>query len=248
MNLTAILGLSVGVGGILFGNLIEGGHFGALVQGAAFLIVAMGTAGATILSNKSNDLKRSWSLLKQIFTPESDAVQEHLSNEIMDCARLARKESLLALESKSSTLSDPFLREMISSLADGTSQEIIEEVFQEKIQREESQLLAAAKVWTDAGGFAPTIGIIGAVLGLIHVMSNISDTSKLGSGIAVAFVATIYGVGIANLILLPIGNRLKRVVADQIRVREMILSGGLAIYQGLNPNLVQIKLNSFREK
>lgn len=248
MDIAVVLGLVVGIGGILFGNALEGGHFGALIQGAAFVIVFLGTAGATILSNKSSDLKRSWQLLMALFGKGPDEEYTRASQEILECARLARKETILSLEAKSKTLSHPFTREVISSLTDGAEADVLEEIFQEKIHREEQRLLAAAKVWTDAGGYAPTIGIIGAVLGLIHVMSNISDTSKLGSGIAVAFVATIYGVGIANLILLPLGNRLKKVAADQIRLREMILSGALGIPKGLTPNLIEVKLGSFRER
>lgn len=248
VDMAVILGLVVGIGGILLGNAIEGGHFGALIQGAAFVIVFLGTAGATILSNKSADLKRSWSLFMSLFGKGNEEEYAKATAEILDCARLARKETILALEAKAKTLSHPFTREVVASLTDGTDPEIIEEIFLEKIHREEQRLNAAAKVWTDAGGYAPTIGIIGAVLGLIHVMSNISDTSKLGSGIAVAFVATIYGVGIANLIFLPLGSRLKKVAQDQVRLREMILSGALGIPKGLTPTLIEVKLSSFRER
>lgn len=247
MDIAVVLGLVIGIGGILLGNAFEGGHFGALVQGAAFVIVFLGTAGATILSNKSSDLKRSWSLLVSLFGRGAEDDYALASQEILDCARLVRKETILSLEAKAKTLSHPFTREVVAALTDGADAEVLEEIFQEKIHREEQRLLAAAKVWTDAGGYAPTIGIIGAVLGLIHVMSNISDTSKLGSGIAVAFVATIYGVGIANLIFLPLGNRLKKVASDQVRLREMILSGALGIPKGLTPNLIEVKLGSFRE-
>lgn len=247
MDVTAIIGLVVGIGGVLFGNALEGGHLSSLVQGAAFIIVIMGTAGATILSNKTNDLKRSFSLIGEIFSGKDKEYSDSLKLDLLECARVARKENILALEQTVKGIKDPFLKDLITAICDTSDSQVIQDVFEERIYREEATLLSAAKVWSDAGGFAPTIGIIGAVLGLIHVMGNITDTSKLGGGIAVAFVATIYGVGAANLILIPIGNRLKRVAQDRVKIRMMTLSGGLAIQKGLSPGLIQMRLNSFLE-
>lgn len=247
MDLSVIVGLVVGIGGILVGNALEDGHLSALIQGAAFVIVFLGTAGATILSNKSSDLKKSVELLFGLFAASDEKNTKEIRDEILECARIARKENVLALEQRTKSINDPFLRDAIAAICDNSTPELVEEVFLDRIEQEESKLLAAAKVWTDAGGYAPTIGIIGAVLGLIHVMGNITDTSKLGSGIGVAFVATIYGVGIANLILLPIGSRLKRVVQDKMRVKHMVLSGAIGIQKGLSPGLIQVKLNSFQD-
>lgn len=130
-------------------------------------------------------------------------------------------------------------------MIDGIDPKLLENVFENQIQVQEQHLMAGAKVWTEAGGYAPTIGIIGAVLGLIQVMSNLSDTSKLGAGIAVAFVATIYGVGVANLILLPLGSKIKKRIQQDLKVQKMILAGALGIQAGLNPLLLEMKLRAF---
>jgi len=141
--------------------------------------------------------------------------------------------------------SDPFMRSVYRFVVDGVDPEIIRKVFEDEIDLNERRNMAAAKVWSDAGGFAPTIGIIGAVLGLIHVMGNISDTTALGKGIAVAFVATIYGVGSANLIFLPIANRLKTSIRYRSETERMILEGGLAVIGGLNPYIIEQKVEAF---
>ena len=247
MEMATWFGLLIGIGGILIGNAVEGGHISSLIQGAAFLIVSLGTLGATLVSHRSIDLKRAVNMFFLAFSSKSDNEMKSVSEEIIECAKIAKKDSLLALEPKLKDIVNPFLKEIVHAIVDGVKPEMIEEIFQEKISQNEESLLASAKVWTDAGGYSPTIGIIGAVLGLIHVMQNISNTSKLGTGIAVAFVATVYGVGLANLILLPIGNKLKRIVANKIKVQEMILSAGLGIAAGLSPQMVQIKLNGFYE-
>ena len=145
-------------------------------------------------------------------------------------------------------MADPFMQNVMRAVVDGVDPKILRDLFEKQIELEEDSLLAGAKIWTDAGGYSPTIGIIGAVLGLIHVMGNLADTSKLGAGIAVAFVATIYGVGMANLILLPIGSKLKKWVLSQALMKEMILEGGLCIHAGLNPSLTEVKLKPFLEK
>ncbi len=247
MQTTTLLGLIIGIGGILLGNFIEGGHMGSLAQGAAALIVLLGTLGAVIVSSRKQDLDLAWSIFKKTVSKKSDKKGEQTLNEIIDCSRIARKETILSLEPRINNLKDPFLQNVLRSVVDGVDPKVIKEVFEKQITIEEEKLMSGAKVWIEAGGYAPTIGIIGAVLGLIHVMGNLTDTSKLGSGIAVAFVATIYGVGSANLIFLPIGNRIKKWVAEQIRYKEMILEGGLSIQAALPPHLTELKLKSYLE-
>jgi chemotaxis protein MotA len=247
VDITTIIGLGVGIGGILIGNLLEGGHLSALFQGAAFVIVMGGTAGAVMLSTKKKDLRLGLRMVKQVFKEHDETYQKVILNEILDCARIARKESLLSLEPRLPQLRDQFLQSTLRTVVDGVDPQVIRQLFEKQIEVDEKRLLAGAKVWSDAGGFAPTVGIIGAVLGLIHVMGNLTDTSKLGAGIAVAFVATIYGVGFANMIFLPFGNKLKKRVADEMRVKEMILEGALSIQAGLSPMLIEIKLKSFFE-
>jgi chemotaxis protein MotA len=248
MGMTTLLGLVVGIGGILLGNVLEGGHLGSLAQGAAAVIVLTGTFGAVLVSAGKADLKLGFEMFKSAFQNKNDDRSEDVLKEIMDCARLARKESILAIEARISQMPDPFLQNVMRAVVDGVDPQVLRDLFEKQIDLEEQRLMNGAKIWTEAGGYSPTIGIIGAVLGLIHVMGNLSDTSKLGAGIAVAFVATIYGVGFANLLFLPVGTKLKKWVAKQVLVKEMILEGGLSIQSGLNPTLTEVKLKPFIEK
>jgi chemotaxis protein MotA len=248
MEMTTILGLLIGIGGIIAGNLIEGGHLGSLLQLPALIIVVSGTLGAVAISSRREDLKLGFEMFKSVFQKSDEEVNAQIMNEIMDCARLARKESILAIEARIPSMKDPFMQNVMRTVVDGVDPNILRDLFEKQIDLEEERLMSGAKVWTEAGGYSPTIGIIGAVLGLIHVMGNLSDTSKLGSGIATAFVATIYGVAFANLIFLPVGSKLKKWVAQQILVKEMILEGGLCIHAGLNPSLTEVKLKPFLDK
>ena len=197
MDRATFFGLLIGLGGILLGNFIEGGHIASLMQGTAFLIVITGTIGAVLVSNKSKDLKVGFQLFRASFCEQNLDYDKPIS-EIVDCARLAKKDSVLALEPKLNQMQSPMLREILRNVIDGVEPKLTRQIFENIIHKEEQKLLSAGKIWLDAGGFSPTIGIIGAVLGLIHVMGNLSDTAKLGSGIAVAFVATVYGVGFAK--------------------------------------------------
>lgn len=245
MDFTTVLGLLIGIGGILLGNMIEGGHTSALIQGAAAIIVFLGTLGAVLVSSRATDLKLAMSLVRKAFVEDSERELERLLQQILDCSRTVKRESLLALEEKIKNMSNPYLKNALQSVVDGVDPKVLEDVFERQIEIEEDHLMAGAKVWTDAGGFAPTIGIIGAVLGLIHVMSNLSDTSKLGPGIAVAFVATIYGVGFSNLIFLPLGNKVKSKIQNDLKSHRMIVAGALGIQQGLSPALIDMKLRAF---
>lgn len=237
----------IGIGGILLGNFFEGGHIASLVQGTAFVIVFMGTMGAVLVSNKSKDLKTGFALFKQSFREQNLDYDQPIA-EIVDCARVALKESPLALEAKLAQLRSPMLRDVLRNVIDGVEPKLTRQIFDNIIHKEEQKLLSAGKIWLDAGGFSPTIGIIGAVLGLIHVMGNLTDTSKLGAGIAVAFVATVYGVGFANLVFIPIGNKIKKNILEISRHKHMILDGALLVGTGLNPYLIEQKLTSYKSK
>lgn len=245
MQSTTLIGFILGIGGILLGNYIEGGHMGSLAQGAAAIIVFLGTLGAVVVSSRKEDLVLAWKLFKQTISKNSDKKSEEAIEQIVEFSRLARKETILSLEPKIPSIKDPFMQNVIRAVVDGIDAKVIKEVFEKQITIEEEKLMGGAKVWIEAGGYAPTVGIIGAVLGLIHVMGNLTDTSKLGAGIAVAFVATIYGVGSANLIFLPMGSRIKKWVAEQIKYKEMILEGGLSIQASLPPHLAELKLKPY---
>lgn len=245
MQATTVLGLIIGIGGIIVGNLLEGGHIGSLLQLTAAFIVFGGTFGATMVSNRAEDLKLAFEYLKHVFRASEVNERNMIATEIIQSAQTARRESLLALEKNLNKFRDPFMRQVYRFAIDGVDPEVLRKIFSEEISVNERRKLAAAKVWLDAGGFAPTIGIIGAVLGLISVMSNISDTSMLGQGIAVAFVATIYGVGSANLVFIPISNKLKALIRFRSETEHMILEGALAVVSGLNPYLIEQKMKSF---
>ncbi len=246
MDRATILGLLIGLGGILLGNFIEGGHIASLLQGTAFLIVIAGTFGAVLISNRTKDLKTGFQLFKETFKDFEVDFDTPIA-EIIECAKITKKISVLALESKVGSLKTEFLKPMIRNIVDSVDVTVIREISETQIDKEEERLMNASRIWSDAGGYSPTIGIIGAVLGLIHVMGNLSDTSKLGSGIAVAFVATVYGVGFANLIFLPIASKIKKNISVRIRQQQMILEGALMISAGVHPNLIEQKLLAFRK-
>lgn len=245
MEMSIIFGLVVSIGGILLGNFFEGGHIGSLAQGTAALIVFGGTIGSTLISNRREDVMLAFRFLSRALWGDEMRERNGIAEELVQSAQVARKESILSLEKRLNGFSDPFMRSVYRFVVDGVDPEIIRKVFEDEIELNERKNMAAAKVWSDAGGFAPTIGIIGAVLGLIHVMGNISDTTALGKGIAVAFVATIYGVGSANLFFLPIANRLKTSIRYRSETERMILEGGLAVIGGLNPYIIEQKVEAF---
>ena len=246
MDRATIIGLLIGLGGILLGNYIEGGHIASLLQSTAFLIVTTGTFGAVLISNRTKDLKTGFELFKESFN-DFEVDFDTPIGEILDCAKIVKKDTVLALEPKVNSLQTDFLKPMIRNIVDSVDPVLIREISETEIEKEEERLLNASKIWSDAGGYSPTIGIIGAVLGLIHVMGNLSDTSKLGAGIAVAFVATVYGVGFANLIFLPIASKIKKNISIRIRQKQMILEGALMISEGIHPNLIEQKLMAFRK-
>lgn len=245
MQMTAVLGLIIGIGCVVIGNSLEGGSVFALLQIASAFIVFGGTLGATMLSNRVEDLRLALTYLKKVFAGNETGERNAIAAEIMQAATLARRESVLALETKLAKFSDPFMRTVYRFVIDGVDPDVLRKVFQEEIAVNERRKMAAAKVWSDAGGFAPTIGIIGAVLGLISIMAHLADTEMLGQGIGVAFVATIYGVASANLIFIPIANKLRALIRFRAETEHMILEGALSVITGLNPYLIEQKLRAF---
>lgn len=245
MDFLTLIGIALGLGGIIAGQVLEGGHVGSILQFTAFLIVFGGTLGAVLIGTTRNELALAVSLFKEAFQEGNDDDAIRVSKEIIDLAQIARKETILALEKRLPEVSFPFTRSVLRLMIDGVDAAVIRDVFEREIDQEEERLNSAANVYADAGGYAPTVGIIGAVLGLIHVMENLTDTSKLGAGIAVAFVATVYGVGSANLLFFPLNKKLKKRIRERIRIKEMSLEGAMGILQGLNPIVLDEKLSSF---
>ena len=244
MDILSLIGLAVAALAILGGQLLEGGTVGSLLQFAAFLIVMGGTLGAVMLQSPFPTFVHGMKLVRWIVTPPPVDPQGAIDR-VVEWAQIARKDGMLALEDKLALIPKGFERNGLQMLVDGFAPESIREAMEVEISAWEERMRAAAKIWESAGGYAPTIGILGAVLGLIHVMENLSDPAKLGSGIAVAFVATVYGVGIANLILLPIGNKLKSLIAKEVAQRELFVDGMLGIANGENPKLIEARLNGY---
>ncbi len=244
MDLTSIGGILVALIAILGGQLLEGGRIGSLLQLTAFIIVIGGTMGAIMLQSSLPTFLLGVKMIGWAFKPPKRPPQS-LIDDVIRWSTMSRKGGLLALEPLIEDLEDPFMKKGLQLLVDGDEPEVLRESLELEIGAAEERLRAGAKVWESAGGYAPTIGILGAVLGLIHVMENLSDPSKLGGGIAVAFVATIYGVGSANLFFLPVSNKLKAHVAHEVMLRNMLIDGLVSIANGENPRVIETKLQGY---
>jgi chemotaxis protein MotA len=244
MDLTPIFAIVLSLGMILGGNALEGGHLSALIQPTAFMIVLGGTLGATWLGTTTAELKLLAKLLKRVIRPGL-ADRGKLVDDMVRVSNTARREGMLAVEAMLPEVQDPYLQRGLRMLVDGSSADDVRRALEPELDLEEHHGTQAGKILESAGGFAPTVGILGAVLGLIHVMQNLSDPSKLGAGIAVAFVATIYGVGFANLLFLPLGSRVKKIVAMEAEGRGMVLLGLEGIASGVNARQIEEMLGAY---
>ena len=244
MDKISIFGLILGIAAILLGQVFEGGHISSLLQPTAFLIVTGGTLGAVMLQSPLPVFMNGIRMARWVFVPPI-AAHAQLIEEATLWSHTARKEGLLALEARIEMLADPFMRKGVQLLVDGVEPERLRELLEVEIDASEAQMKLSARIWEAAGGYAPTIGILGAVMGLIHVMENLSDPSRLGAGIAVAFVATIYGVGFANLIFLPISKKLLAHVGSITSQREMLVDGLVGIANGDNPRIIESRMRGY---
>lgn len=244
MDALSLLGLLVGIGAILLGQHLEGGHASTLINGPAALIVIGGSFGAVMLQSPMSVFLRAMRMAGWAFRPPRLAAAEAIEK-IVSWSHIARKEGLLGLETLTEAETDPFANKGLQLLVDGSEPDTIRAILEVEIGTREDIDVQAAKIFESMGGYSPTVGIIGAVMGLIHVMGNLSDPSKLGGGIAVAFVATIYGVGAANLLFLPVATKLKNLVYAQAHFRSMIVEGVVAIAEGENPRNIETKLQGF---
>jgi chemotaxis protein MotA len=220
VDLTSLLGLALALAGIFVGHTLDGGKFSSLIQPAAFAIVVVGTFGAVLLQTKSNAFVRGVRMLRWVFVTPPDRRQA-LAREIHLWSLSARRDGLLSLEQYMAK-ADPFIQKGLRLVVDGIQPDKLRSLMHTEINNYEFRERQAARIWESAAGYAPTVGILGAVLGLIHVMENLSDPSKLGAGIAVAFVSTVYGVGLANLLFYPVGNKLKGIVAERVLQYEIL--------------------------
>lgn len=244
MDVLSLLGAIVAVLAITFGQTLEGGHFSSLLNFPALLIVVGGTLGAIMIQVSSATFSRSLVMIGWIVFPPQFNWALNVKK-IVRWSEMARREGILGLEHVISRETDPFTKKTLQLLVDGREPVTIRQVMEVEIDARENSDLQAAKVYEAMGGYTPTLGILGAVMGLIHVMENLSDPNNLGQGIATAFVATIYGVGLANLFLIPASKKMQTIVRQFSMEKEMILEGVVLIAQGENPRNIASRLQAF---
>ena len=244
MDLATVLGLLLAWGALVGSLLMEGGDPKALVNIPAALLVFGGTLGAATISFRLNQIMGIPDILRKAFTSKEEDVPATIAM-LVRYAERARRDGLLVLEDEAGKVDDEFLKRGIRLAVDGTDPELVREILSTEIHFLQSRHKVGESIFTTMGGFAPTLGIIGTVMGLIHMLANLSDPGKMGPLIAGAFIATLYGVSSANLIFLPIGNKLKARSAEEVLVREVMIEGILAIQAGDNPRIVEDKLKAF---
>lgn len=244
MDRGSLIGLVLALAAVLGGQAMEGGHIGLFVQPTAFVIVAVGTLAAVLLHYPLPVFMKGVRMAKWVFRPPASEA-ESLIRRVVQWSHIARQDGMLALEKHVNLTRDPFQKSGLQLLIDGADAAKLRDTLDVQIVSFETAERQAARVWEAAGGYAPTLGILGAVMGLIHVMENLSDPSKLGAGIAVAFVATIYGVGLANLVFLPIANKIKFTIARRVSEREIVCDGLIGIAQGDNPRIIEARLKGY---
>ena len=220
MDWASVAGLLLALAGIVIGQSLEGGKISALLQPAAFAIVVIGTFGAVLLQTRFKTFVRGVRMLRLVFAPPPDT-RAVLARDINAWNLAARRDGLLSLERYMLASKDKFNTKGLRLIVDGINPDKLRQLLDTEITAFETEERQAVRIWESAAGYSPTIGILGAVLGLIHVMENLTDPSKLGSGIAVAFVSTIYGVGLANLLFYPIANKLKAIVTQAVHQQEI---------------------------
>jgi len=244
MDKLSVAGVVLALFAIVGGSILKGAGVGGLMNPAAFVIVLVGTLAAILIHTPMTTFKHAMKILRWAFRPpQHDPLA--LIERIVEWSGIARKQGLLALEGNAESEADPFLKKGLQMLVDGAEPDAIRSILEVEMQTREHFDQQSAKVFEGMGIYAPTLGIIGAVLGLMAVMKNLADPSKLGAGIAAAFTATIYGIASANLFFLPIAAKLKSAIAEQTRMREMTIEGLISISQGENPRNIESKLKGY---
>ena len=244
MDRLSVIGLVLAVAALIGGSILKGSGVAALVSPAAFVIVLVGTVAAIFVQTPPATFRRAMRIVKWVIRPPVSDL-EQLIAQILEWSQTARKEGLLGLEALVEQTEDSFTRKGLQMLVDGSEPDVIRNVLEVELSAKEHSDIDAAKVFEGMGIYAPTLGIIGAVLGLMAVMQNLADPSKLGAGIAAAFVATIYGIASANLFFLPMGNKLKSVIKRQVQSQEILIEGLVSIANGENPRNIESKLQGY---
>lgn len=245
MDRLSLFGLILAILAILGGQLLEGGSLIALYNGPALLIVVVGTLAAVMIQTPWHLFIRSFFLLKWVLFPPKFDVETRINSLIKWC-NISRSDGFLPLEDELEKETDPIIRQCLMMLIDGSTPELMQETMETRIYFQRDEFSYSAKVYESMGGYSPTLGILGAVLGLIQSMQYLDQPDALGGGIATAFVATIYGVGFANLIYLPIHYKLRHIIFQNTLYYEMILEGTLMIHRGENPQNITRRLEAYK--
>jgi len=244
MDKSSIVGVFLAVAGIIAGLFIEGGNLGQILQPTAALIVFGGTMGAVLLQFPLSTVFGAFRSLGNVFTAPK-AHNDELIRQLVSFANKARRNGVVSLDSDLKTIEDPFLRQSLMLAVDGTEPSELRSIMRVSLDSTAESEERLPAVFESAGGFSPTIGILGAVLGLIQVMQHLDNIQEVGRGIAVAFVATIYGVGIANLFFLPFAGKMRIRIREEHLRREMMLEGVVSILEGINPRMLEVKLSGY---
>src|SRR6266852_7463090 len=247
LDFATIGGLALGIGGIVLGLILEGGNIREIMSPTALMIVLGGTVGAVMITTPMHVLMGAMRALAKVFFEKGQDTAS-LIEQIVEYSTKARKNGIVSLEQAATEAQDPFLRKALNLAVDGTDLQELRKMMELEIELEEHHSESEAKVFEGAGGYCPTIGIIGAVLGLIQVMKDLADIEKVGHGIATAFVATIYGVAFANLFFLPVAGKIKARAQQKAQMRELMLEGVIGIVEGLNPKLIRSKLGAYSRR
>lgn len=244
MDLATIIGLVLAWGAFFGSVIMEGGELKAMINPSAMVLVFGGTIGASMMSFPLSAIIGLPTVVKNAFTGKKEDLAEVIKM-LVGFAERARREGLLALEDEAKDIDDVFLKKGIQLAIDGTDPELVRDIMQTDIAFLGSRHHTGANLFATMGGFAPTLGVIGTVAGLVHMLANLSDPGSMGPSIAAAFIATLYGVSSANLLFLPLSNKLKHASAEEVLMREMTMEGILAIQAGDNPRIVEEKLKAF---
>jgi chemotaxis protein MotA len=244
MDKLSLSGVLLAIMAIMLGAVLKGAGLHSLVSAAAFMIVVVGTIAAILVQTPIHVMRRAWAIFPWVFKPPEHG-GDALLKALVDWSQIARKQGLLGLEKLIEDQRDDFVRKGLQMVVDGSEPDAIRSTLEVELQTRESADMRAAKVFEGMGIYSPTLGIIGAVLGLMAVMQNLSDPSKLGPGIAAAFTATVYGIGLANLFFLPMAAKLKTVAQAQSHIREMAIEGLISIAQGENPRIIESRLGGY---
>lgn len=244
MDMLSVTGLILALVAILVGAVLKGAGIQALLSGAAFMIVVVGTVAAICVQTSMDVMKRAVAMLPWILRPPMHD-RRGLIAKIVAWSNISRRQGLLGLETLIEREADPFLRKGLQLVVDGAEPDAIRDTLEVDARAREAADLRAARVFEGMGVYSPTLGIIGAVLGLMAVMQNLGDPTRLGHGIAAAFTATVYGIGMANLFFLPVANKLKFVVQHHTHINEIQIEGLIAIAQGENPRIIEGRLHGF---